>query len=200
MGIVLLPLGALVIGLYLWAVVKGTRWVYRKLAIPGAIAAIAFFALLPTWDAIANRWYHKNVLCKRSEVGLHVYEHVKLPSQYYDNQGRFKEPEGWFSGRTLVSNRYQRQSGNLQDGVFPMTKHEKRFSGVFDQQEQRLISYEADYWTKGGGWWLIIFRPLFSHVDYSTYVRGMIDGATCGVVTHEGDSQTSSVNAAFESR
>jgi hypothetical protein len=200
MGIILLPLGALVIGLYLWAVVKGTRWAYRKFSIQGAIAAIAFFALLPTWDTIANRWYHKNVLCKRSEVGLQIFEQVKLPSEYYDNQGRFKEPEGWFSGRTLVSNRYQRQSGELQGGYFPVTKHEKRFSGVFDQKEKRLISYEADYWTKGGGWWLIIFRPLFSHVDYSTYVRGMIDGATCGVVTREGDSRTSSVNAAFESK
>ena len=50
MGIILLPLGALVIGLYFWAGVKGTRWAYRKFAIPGAIVAIAFFALLPTWD------------------------------------------------------------------------------------------------------------------------------------------------------
>jgi hypothetical protein len=200
MGVILLPLGALVLGLYLWIVVKGTRWAYRKFAIPGAIAAVVFFALLPTWDTIANRWYHKNVLCKRSEVGLHVYEHVKLPFQYYDNHGRFKEPDGWFSGRALVGNRYQRQSGNLQDGVFPLTSHEKRFSGVFDQQEQRLISYEADYWTKGGGWWLIIFRPLFSDVDYSIYVRGIIDGASCSMVTLEGESRPLSVNAAFESR
>jgi len=200
MGIVLLPLGALVIGLYLWAAVKGVRWAYRKFSLQGAIAAVTFFALLPTWDAIVNRWYLRNVLCKRSEVGLHVYEHVKLPSQYYDIQGRFKEPEGWFSGRTLVSNRYQRQSGNLPGGYFPVTKHEKRFSGIFDQQEQRLISYEADYWAMGGGWWLIVIRPLFSQVDYSTYVRGMIDGATCGGLAREGDQRTSSVNAAFESK
>lgn len=200
MGIVLIPLGALVIGLYLWVVVKGTRWAYRKFAVPGAIGAVAIFFLLPTWDTLANRWYHENVLCKRTEVGLRVYEHVKLPSQYYDNRGRFKEPEGWFSGRTLVSNRYQRQSGNLQGGIFPLTKYEKRYSAVFDQQENKLISYEADYWTKGGGWWLILFRPLFSRVDYSTYVRGIIDGASCGLVSREGDGGTSSVNAAFESR
>jgi len=198
MGIILLPLGALVIGLYLWGAAKGTRWAYRKFAAPGAIAAIAVFVLLPTWDTIANRWYHKNVLCKRSEVGLHVYEHVKLPSQYYDDRGRFREPEGWFSGRTLAINRYQRQSGYLEGGIFPVTRHEKRFSAVFDQQERRQISYEADYWTKGGGWWLIIFRPLFSSADYSTYVRGMIDGANCSVVMHEGDGRNRSVSAAFE--
>jgi len=199
MGIILLPLGALVIGLYLWVVVKGTRWAYRKYALPGTVAAIAFFALLPTWDTIANRWYHKNVLCKRSEVGLHIYEHVKLPSQYFDNHGRFKEPEGWFSGRTLVSNRYQRQSSNLEEGIFPLTKHEKRFSGVFDQQQQKLISSEVDYWTSGGGWWSIIFRPLLSEVDYSTYVRGMIAGTNCGADTREGKSPVS-VNAAFDAR
>lgn len=200
MGIILLPLGALLIGLYFWAVVKGTRWAYRKLAVPGAIMAIAFFALLPTWDTIANRWYHKYMLCTRNEVGLHVYEHVRLPTQYYDHHGRFKEPEGWFSGRTLVNNRYQRQFGNRQEGIFPLTKHEMRFSGVFDTKEQRLISYEVDYWTRGGGWWLIIFRPLFSQVDYLTYVRGMVDGANCGAVIHEGDGRISSVNAAFEHR
>lgn len=200
MGMVLLPLGALVLGMYLWLAVKGTRWAYRKLAVPGVLAAIAFFSLLPTWDTIANRWYHKNVLCKQTEVGLHIYERVKLPPQYYDDSGRFKEPEGWFSGRTLVINRYQRQSGFSEGGIFPVTKYEKRFSTVFDKAEGRTISYELDYWTRGGGWWLIVFRPLFSSVDYSTYVRGMIDGATCGVVTQEGGRRTSSVNAAFEPR
>lgn len=200
MGIVLIPLGVLVGGLYLWAVVKGTRWAYGRFAMRGAFVAVISFLLLPTWDTIANRWYHKNVLCARSEVGLHIYDHVRLPSQYYDNLGRFKEPEGWFSGRTLVNDRYQRQSGNLQEGVFPLTKSEKRFSGVLDTKEQRLISYEVDYLTQGGGWWLIIFRPLFSQVDYLSYVRGMIDGVTCGAAMHQGDGPASSVNAAFEHR
>ncbi len=200
MGIILLPLGALVIGLYIWVVVKGTRWAYRRFAMPGAFAAAMFFLLVPTWDTIVNRWYHKHVLCARSDVGLHVNEHVQLPSQYYDSLGRFKEPEGWFSGRTLVNSRYQRQFGNLQDGIFPLTRHEKRFSGIFDTKEQRLISYEVDYWTKGGGWWLIFIRPLFSHVDYLTYVRGMIDGANCGADIPERDSRTSSINRAFEHR
>ena len=200
MGIILLPLGALVIGLYLWVVVKGTRWAYHRFARLGALVAVLFFLLLPSWDTIANRWYHKNVLCARSDVGLHIYDHVRLPSQYYDGEGRFKEPEGWFSGRTLVSERYRRQSGNVQEGVFPLTKYEKRFSGVLDTKEQRLISYEVDYLTKGGGWWLTIFRPVFSQVDYLTYVRGLVDGVTCGAALNRGDGLASSVNSAFEHR
>ena len=194
MGIVLIPLGLLVVGLYLWVVVKGTRWAYRKYAAKGAIAALVFFALLPTWDTIANHWYHKNVLCARSDVGLQIFSRIRLPSQYFDNLGRFKEPEGWFSGRTLIDGRYQRQSGNLQEGVFPLTKYEKRFSGVMDTKEQKLICSEVDYLTQGGGWWLIVFRPVFSQVDYLSYVRGVIDGVTCD------RSSTSSVNAAFEQR
>jgi hypothetical protein len=200
MGIVLIPLGIVVGGLYLWVAVKGTRWAYRKFSILGALAAVIAFLLVPTWDTIANHWYHKYVICARSDVGLHIYERVRLPSNYFDDQGRFREPEGWFSGRTLVGDRYRRQSGNRQEGLFPLTKYEKRFSGVLDTKEQRLISYEVDYLTQGGGWWLIIFRPLFSQVDYLTYVRGMIDGVTCGAIRQREreDSSASSVNAAFE--
>lgn len=194
MGIVLIPLGVLVIGLYLWVVVKGTRWAYRKYAAKGALAAVAMFVLLPTWDTIANHWYHKNVLCARDDVGLQIFSRIRLSPQYYDNFGRFKEPEGWFSGRTLIDGRYQRQSGNFQEGVFPLTRYERRFSGVIDTKEKKLISSEVDYLTRGGGWWLIVLRPAFSQVDYLSYVRGMIDGVTCG-----GDS-TFSVNAAFEHR
>jgi len=200
MGIVLVPLGALVIGLYLWVVVKGTRWAFLRFGIPGAFLSAIFFLLLPTWDTIANRWYHRNVLCTRSEVGLHIYHQIRLQSQYFDNGGRFKEPEGWFSGRTLVDERYQRQSGSLQEGVFPLTKAEKRFSKILDTKEKRLISEEVDYLTRGGGWWLIIFRPLFSQVDFLSYVRGMIDGVPCGVVMRQEVGTASSVNAAFVHR
>ena len=200
MGIVLIPLGVLLAGLYLWLVVKGTRWAYRRFAIPGALVALIVALLLPTWDTFANHWYHKNVLCMRSEVGVHVSQRVRLPSQYYDDIGRFKEPDGWFSGRTLINDRYQRQSGNLEEGVFPLTKYEKRFSGVLDKKENTLVSFEVDYLTKGGGWWLGMLRPLFSQADYLSYVRGTIDGVSCSATAVQGGSIASSVNAVFEQR
>ncbi len=198
MGIILLPLGTLVIGLYIWAVAKGTRWAYRKFARQGAIVAIVIFALLPIGDTIVNRWYHKNALCTRDEVGLRIYERVKLPQRYYDSQGRFKAPDGWFSGRVLVNGRYQKRSGYMEGGVFPFTAYEKRFSGVFDIEKNRFISYEVDYWTKGGGWWLTVFRPAFPREDYLTYVRGIVNGVDCSVVMRSSDRRDASVNSAFE--
>ena len=159
---------------------------------------MTFFALLPISDTIVNRWFHKNTLCTRDDVGLHVYERVKLAPRYYDSKGRFKEPEGWFSGAVLLNGRYQKRSGYTEDGVFPFTAYEKRFSGVFDTEQMRFISYEVDYWTKGGGWWLTIFRPIFPREDYLTYVRGIVNGVNCSAVLRFGDRLNESVNAVFE--
>lgn len=186
------------IGLYLWAAVKGTRWAYRRFAIHGAIAATVIFALLPIGDTIVNRWYHKNTLCTRDDVGLRVYQRVKLPQRYYDAQGRFKEPDGWFSGRAIINGRYQKQSGYMEGGVFPFTAYEKRFTGVLDIEQHRFISYEADYWVKGGGWWLIIFRPAFPREDYIRYVRGIVNGVDCNVAMRSSNRRNASVDAAFE--
>ena len=200
MGIILIPLGLLVTGLYFWVGVKGVRWAYRRFAMTGAIVTTIAFLLLPTWDTIVNRWYHKSVLCTRSDVGLRIYDRVKLPPQYYDNYGRFKEPEGWFSGRSLIEGRYQRKSGRVEEGTFPFTRYEKRFSSVLDTRENKEISQEVDYLTRGGGWWLIVFRPLFSQVDFSSYVRGMIDGVTCDAILNQGGGAIPSINAVFEQR
>ena len=198
MGIILLPLGALVVGLYLWVVVKSVRWVYGMThSVWAGVGAVVFLGLLPIGDTIVNRWYHENVLCTRDEVGLHVFARVKLPSSYYDHQGRFKEPDRWFSGNALVDGRYQRRFGYVEDGVFPFTAHEKRYSGVFDLERKQFISYEVDYWTKGGGWWLTLFRPIFSPEDYLIYVRGIVNGVNCSAARHSGDSRNSSINAVF---
>ncbi len=201
MGIILLPVGALVIGLYLWMGARSVRWIFANShSIWAGIGVATFLVLLPIGDTIVNRWYHKNVLCARDDVGLHVIERVILPNGYYDNKGRFKEPNGWFSGNAILEGRYQRRSGYMDGGTYPFTAHEKRYAGVFDLREQKFISHEVDYWTKGGGWWLAIFRPLFPQQDYLTYVRGLVDGVNCSAARYAIDARYSSINAAFEQK
>jgi len=53
----------------------------------GNCGVFAVFALIPTWDTFVNRIYHKQVICKRPEIGLHVFENVRLPVELYDTRG-----------------------------------------------------------------------------------------------------------------
>ena len=174
---------------------------YRKThSVWQVVGVTIILALLPIGDTVFNRWYHQNTLCTRDDVGLRVFERVKLPPRYYDNQGRFKEPNGWFSGTLLLDGRYQKRSGYTEGGAFPFTAYERRFSGVFDVGQQRFISYEADYWAKGGGWWLVILRPMFPREDYLTYIRGIVNGPNCAAVIGAAEPSNASINAAFEGR
>ena len=166
MGIILLPLGAIVISLYIWIAAKGTRWAYRKFAVQGVIAAIAFFVLLPTWDALLNQYYYRQVLCKQPEVGLQVYDKILLSPNLYDEKGNprlpdsFGDPKHPFLGKYIFEIRYK------DEGAYPITANRHFYHGTYDVTTNRFISKFEDYQPKGGWLWTNVFRLVLSSEDY----------------------------------
>jgi hypothetical protein len=165
MGMILLPLGALVIGLYLWVVVKGTRWAYRKTQSLWAIAGIlTVCALVPTWDVLLNRIYHKQVICKNPEIGLYVLEHVKLSMELYDSRGfpSIFDRYGNFDV-SKVGNRYTEHAKYENEGGW-LTGRVRYTFEVKDVQSGRVLARFTDFYPSGGGWILIPFRPLIRYL------------------------------------
>jgi len=167
MGIILLPLGALVIGLYLWVVVKGTRWAYRKYALPGAVAAIALFALLPTWDTLINQYYYKQVLCKRPEVGLQIYGKVRLPTDMYDERGNPRLPDSMNDPNRPFLGKYIFDIHYKDEGSYPITANRRLFHGTYDVSTNQFLSKVEDYQPTGGWIWTNAFRLVISAADYN---------------------------------
>ncbi len=165
MGVILLPLGALVIGLYLWVAVKSARWVYRKTHSIWAIAGVlTICALIPTWDTLVNRIYHKQVICKKPEIGLHVFENVRLPAELYDARGIpliFDRYGNFDVNKT--GNRYKEDGKYENEGGW-LTGVVKYTFEINDVQSSRVLARFTDFYAAGGGWILIPFRPLIRYL------------------------------------
>ena len=165
MGIILLPLGALVIGLYVWAGVTSARWVYRKTQSIWAIAGVlTICALIPTWDTLLNRIYHKQVICKKPEIGLHVFENVRLPVELYDARGipLIFDRYGNFDVKKM-KNRYKEDGKYEHQGGW-LTGAVKYTFEINDVQSGRVLARFTDFYSAGGGWILIPFRPLIKYL------------------------------------
>ena len=164
MGIVLLPLGALVIGLYLWAAVRGVRWAYRKTHSIWVMAGVSVLCILiPTWDTFVNRIYHKQLICNKHEIGLHVFEHVRLPAELYDARGIpliFDRYGNFDVNKT--GNRYKERAKYEHEGGW-LTGAVKYTFEINDVQSGHVLARFTDFYAAGGGWILIPFRPLIRY-------------------------------------
>ena len=165
MGIILLPLGALVTGLYLWAAINSARWAYRKTHSVWAIAGmLTICALIPTWDTAVNRIYHKQVICKKSEIGLHVFENVTLPAEFYDARGIPLIFDGYGNFDTKkVGTRYKEDGKYEHEGAW-LTGAVKYTFEINDVQSGHVLARFTNYYAAGGGWILIPFRPLIRYL------------------------------------
>jgi hypothetical protein len=165
MGIILLPLGAFMGGLYLWAAIKSARWIYGKTHSIWAIAALVIiFALIPTWDTIVNRIYHKQVICKKPEIGLHVFEFVRLPVDLYDARGipLIFDHYGNFD-ESKIGKRYKENAKYTDEGGW-LTGAVRYTFEINDVQTGRVLARFTDYYAAGGGWVFLPFRPLIRYV------------------------------------
>jgi len=165
MGMILLPLGALATGLYLWAVAISARWVYRRTHSVLAIAGVlTICALIPTWDTLVNRIYHKQVICKRPEVGLHVLEYVRLPVELYDARGipLIFDRYGNFD-ENKIGNRYKENGKYEEEGGW-LTGVVKYTFEINDAQSGRVLVRFTDFYAAGGGWILLPFRHLIRYL------------------------------------
>ena len=154
--IFLVIFGGLFLG-YSWLAYRGVFAIYRKtksLVLAGFI--IIIFILIPTGDTIFNRWYHQNVLCKRDDVGLKIFEKVQLPLEYFEADGMLnKEVRSKAYDGKKILNRYEWKDVHASGGVYTFTGYVKDTGSVIDTNTGKVISQFSDYRNGGGGWWLI---------------------------------------------
>ena len=165
MGIILLPLGALVVSLYVWIVIKGVRWAYRKTHPVWAIVAVLTVSvLLPTWDTFVNRIYHSQVICESAELGIHVFEKVQLPPELYDAKGNplIFDRYGNFD-IAKVGNRYREDGRYEKEGRW-LTGAVKYTFEITDAQSGRVLARFTDFYAAGGGWILVPLQPLLRYL------------------------------------
>lgn len=124
---------------------------FRK---PAARLGIGFLSFVIVWllafgDEIAGRVFLGN-LCK-TQGGLHVYSKVKLPSKYWDQQGRplFLNRSGTLDSSVL---RGYGSESTLEKvpSVFPI----ERFQFAYvDRQSSKILATVTDFHFRGG--WIV---------------------------------------------
>ena len=140
---------------YLYLLSFTVRYVKRK----NGSNIMAFFAvfgvLIITFGSeIFNSWYHKQVLCKREEVGLHIFERVPLPAIYTNPEtGKSEVPqvEDPFFSRFLLLKL------QTNEGFFPLTSHSKIERVFIERETHKILARYVNYFPTAGFWWL---KPL----------------------------------------
>lgn len=157
-GLIVLAIAVPALLAYLWLARAAVRYAKRKTG-SNLIAALAVIGILIVTfgDTVFNRWYHKEVLCKREDVGLQIFERVPLPTEYLDQEKLrpiFPLPleQPFFS-------RFSLKEFRTNSGYFPLTAHGRieRSVSVTDNKSDKVIARFVDYWPSGGPWW---GRPL----------------------------------------
>ncbi len=122
------------------------------------------WALIPTWDILVNRIYHKQVICKNPEIGLQVLEYVRLSPDLYDARGNplIFDRRGNFDKKKL-ENKYRGDARYTLEGGW-LTGAVKYTFEVNDVQSGRVLARFTDFYAAGGGWIFIPFRPLIRYL------------------------------------
>lgn len=165
-GLIVIALAALFLVFYLWLLVRVIKFVKRKTNsnLMAGLSVLVVFALT-VGDTLFNRWYHKEVLCKKEDVGVKIFSTVEVPSEYWDeknNRPILKElmnrdrvsPENFkpFLGRYAETEKFE------NGGLWPLTSYSRHVVTVVDVQAGQVLSQFVDYERTGGTWWLFPLR------------------------------------------
>lgn len=139
---------------YLWLARAAVRYTKRKTG-SNLIAALAVVGILVITfgDTVFNRWYHKEVLCKREDVGMKVFETVMLPAGYWDEENNRPQLPLTMSREKPFLGRYAEMEKYERGGSRPFTAYERSEATVVDLQTGRVLSRFVDYMPAGGTWW-----------------------------------------------
>lgn len=153
-GLIVLAIAIPLLLAYLWLARAAVRYAKRKTGSNLVVALVIVGILVVTFgDTVFNRWYHKEVLCKREDVGVKVFERVMLPARYWDevnnrpNLPLTMSNEKPFLGRYAEIEKYER------GGSRPFTAHERTEATVVDLETGHVLSRFVDYMPAGGTWW-----------------------------------------------
>ena len=151
-GLIVLGFFALYVAVAIGATVRAKGW--------WKLLALAAFVLIPTWDTLVNRIYHKQVICKNREIGIQVFESIRLPSDLYDAGGvpLIFDRYGKFDEKK-TENRYKESSKYVEEGAW-LTGVTKYTFEIIDAQSGRALARFTNYFAAGGGWPFLPLRPL----------------------------------------
>ena len=130
-------------GLYVYLTKVATQFIGRRTESTLAqYATIAVFVLVPTWDIIPGRLYHKHV-CE-TQGGIQVYKTVEVDNAYY-------LPDGRLDAKKLLLERldWQTTTDRAFSKVFHITKNQ---SVLLDRKNGEQLGTATDFWHYGG--WL----------------------------------------------
>ena len=151
-GVIVLVIAIPLLLGYLWlarAVVRRTK---RKTGSNLVAALVAIGILVITFgDTVFNRWYHKEVLCKREDVGVRIFESVQLPTEYLDK--KTLRPSFPLPLEQPFFSRLSPKELRTNAGLFPLTAHGRIERTIVDNASGKVIARFVDYWPAGGPWW-----------------------------------------------
>jgi hypothetical protein len=151
-GLIVLAIAVPLLLAYLWLARAAVRYAKRKTGsnFVAALAVVGIF-VVTFGDTLFNRWYHKEVLCKREDAGVRIFEKIQLPAEYLDEKTlrpRFPLPldQPFFSHFSPMELR-------TNSGFFPLTAHGRIERTIVDNESGKVLARFVDYWPAGGPWW-----------------------------------------------
>lgn len=151
-GLIVLAIAVPLLLAYLWLARAVVHYAKRKTGSNFVVALVIAGILVITFgDTVFNRWYHKEVLCKREDVGMRIFKKIQLPAEYLDKktlQPKFPLPldQPFFSHLSLKELR-------TNSGFFPLTAHGRIERTIVDNESDKVLAQFVDYWPAGGPWW-----------------------------------------------
>ncbi|MBS0182662.1 MAG: hypothetical protein JSS39_09690 [Nitrospira sp.] len=130
------------LGLYIYLAKMAAQFIRKrtdsKLA---TYATVAIFVLIPTWDIIPGRLYHRHV-CE-TEGGVKISKTVEVDSTYFLPNGRPDEK------KLLERFEWHTTTDRAFSKVFHITKHQ---GVLLDKENGEPLGMATDFWYYGG--WL----------------------------------------------
>ena len=192
---------------YLYLLCFTVRYVKRKNGSNMMAALAVIGVLIVTFGSeIFNSWYHKQVLCKREEVGLHIFERVPLPAIYTNPEtgkplriyinDKTGQPDSEMSEKNPIFARFEidEKTGKVKnpDPFFYRFEYSSslKSQGVywsqFNREERKLLDLESgrvlaryvNYTDSSSLWWL---KPLdwFDENSLIGWIRSRDNSPSC---------------------
>lgn len=137
---------------YLWLIYAAASFVNRKTGSHlAATIAVLVILVLTFGDTIFNNWYHKEVLCKRDDVGIKVFKEVELPAEYINEQtGEPTIPYPY--DKIPFFMKFSVKETRETHGLFPWTKYMREERRIVVNETGETLAQFVTY-NALGGWW-----------------------------------------------
>jgi len=153
-GLVVLAIAVPLLLAYLWLARAAVRYAKRK---TGSNLVVTFvvvgFFVVTFGDTVFNRWYHKEVLCKREDVGVRIIEKIQLPVDFMDQ--KTQRPNFPLPLDQPFFKQFSTAELRTSSGFFPLTAHGRKERTIVNNQSGKVLARFVDYYPLGGSWWLV---------------------------------------------